>query len=222
MALIIRNRSIERISIVDDDASARQGYEYSVEDLRVEPVPEEGPLGNLAEFIARMPTQVDAAICDHHLRKRNYAGFNGAEAVAAWYQVQFPALLCTRYDNAELEELRRYLRWIPVMLKPDDLDPGSIESGLERCIAEFAGHFEPHRRPWRTLVRVDDVVLDGPRRWFGAVIPAWEPNEVVRVWLDHLPPEIQVRIAPDVRLHAQVNLGAESYEELYIYNWELQ
>jgi hypothetical protein len=221
MGLLVAGREIERVSIVDDDGAARQGYEYSIEDLELIPIQEVGPLGQLETFLARTAGASDAAICDHHLRKRNYAQFNGAEAVAAWYRHGFPALLCTRYETAEIEEIRRYRRWIPVLMKPDHLDPTAIENGLFRCIAEFGGEFQPSRRPWRTLIRVDDVVEDGPQRhWFGAIVPAWDHSEVVRVWFDQVPPAVRDIIAPDVRLHAEVNIGAEDPEEIYFSNWE--
>lgn len=220
MTLLVCGREIARVSIVDDDPEARQGYEYPIEDLDLTPVPELGPLSNLEEFVAQTAARTDAAICDHHLRKRNYAPFNGAEAVAAWYKRGFPALLCTRYETAEIEEIRRYMRWIPVMMKPDELHPGSMEAGFKQCIAEMQGEFLPNRRPWRTLVRIDDVVADGPKRWFGVILPAWGLNEVVRIWFDDLPLDLQSKIQPDIRLHAQVNLGAETPEELYFTNWE--
>jgi hypothetical protein len=221
MTLLVAGREIERVSIVDDNAEARQGYEYSVEDLNLTPVLETGPLGNLDDFVRRTPERSDAAICDHHLKKQNYARFNGAEAVAAWYRQGFPALLCTKYETAEVEEIRKHMRFIPVMMKPNELDMDSIQKGFKRCIAEFAGDFAASRRPWRTLIRVDDV-REGATNWFGVIVPAWDPGEVVRVWFDHVPTEIHGVIRPDARLHAQVNLGASKPEELYFTDWEMQ
>jgi hypothetical protein len=220
MVLVVAGREIERVSIVDDDSGAREGYEYSVEDLDLTPIQEAGPLGTLDDFINRTSVRSDAAICDHHLRKRNYAQFNGAEAVAAWYRRGFPALLCTRYETAEVEEIRRYMRYIPVMMKPDRLDPSTLEAGIDQCIGEFNGEFKPNRRPWRTLVRVDDVVQDGLHPWFGVIVPAWDSGEIVRIWFDQVPANLHAIIKPDVRLHATVNLGAESPEELFFDNWE--
>lgn len=220
MSLLVADREIARVSIVDDDEGAREGYEYSVEDLELVPVQEAGPLGSLEEFVSRTARGSDAAICDHHLRKRNYAKFNGAEAVAAWYRRGFPALLCTRYETAEVEEIRRYMRCIAVMMKPDQLDPSTLEEGFRRCVGEFGGNFEPSRRPWRTLVRVDDVVKEGSKSWFGVIVPAFDPSEVIRLWFDQVPATIRDRIEPDVRLHAEVNIGAETPEELYFDNWE--
>ncbi|MET0395398.1 MAG: hypothetical protein ABW277_01095 [Longimicrobiaceae bacterium] len=220
MALVISGREISRVSIVDDDDEARQGYQYSIEDLNLTPVSETGPINSLTEFLAIAQERSDAAICDHHLRKRNYAQFNGAEIVAALYRRGFPALLCTKYETAEVEEIRKHMRWVPVMMKPDQLDPSSMEEGFMRCIDEFRGDFQPSRRPWRTLLRVDDVVSDGRRRWFGVIIPAWDSNQVVRVWFDQVPEQIQGIVKPDIRLHAQVNLGAETSAELYFTDWE--
>ena len=48
---------------------------------------------------------VQAAICDHHLKKHDYSVVDGAELIAELYQNRFPALLCTRWGDAQPEEI---------------------------------------------------------------------------------------------------------------------
>lgn len=64
---------------------------------------------------------------------------------------------------------------------------------------------------YRTLVRVADV--DGDRAWL--VIPAWNPRETVY----HVS-ETCEQFTPGQRLHAHVNLAAETAAELDISDWE--
>src|SRR5712692_3818558 len=99
----IRDREIRAVSVVDDDAEARGGYALPLEDLELKSVLQEGPLPPLDEFSLAVWARSDAALCDHHLKKGDYADFNGAEAVAAWYEAGFPAVLCTKWENAQID-----------------------------------------------------------------------------------------------------------------------
>lgn len=218
MTLMLAGRSIHRVCIVDDDPNARIAYEYPVEDLSLQPVPVEGPLPALDLFIEQTLQGTDAAICDYRLGVRSYANFDGAESVAMMYQNQFPSVLCTRWETASIDEMRRYRRYIPVLLRPDELNPDSLVQGFECCIEEFQGKFRPSRRPWRTLVRVEEV--DYERSYLYIVIPGWDTNEVIRLCLEDVPSDIRERIGRQMRFHVQVNMGAESSEELYFEEWE--
>ncbi len=218
MALEILDTSIERVAIIDDDPSVRDSYEFSVEDLKLEPIQEAGPIRDLDNFVIKAMAQSEAAICDHHLRVSNYAVFDGAELVAAFYRLNFPAVLCTRWEKARIHEIRRFRRRIPVLLNPEDLNPENIAKGFEFCLREFRSEFSPSRRPWRTLVRVADA--DQIKGFFDVVVPGWDPREVIRLRTDEIPERFRRRIAPGVRLYAHVNIGAESQEELFFEYWE--
>jgi hypothetical protein len=136
----IRGREIKSVSIVDDDESAQKALTYSVEEAAFDPVIEKGPLRDLINFVNDIMKHSQAAICDHHLRKRNYASFDGAAAVAQLYSNRVPAVLCTRWDHAT-DEIRAHRRHIPVVLKPDELDPDTLTRGLEYCIDELEQRF---------------------------------------------------------------------------------
>ena len=211
--------SINTVWLIDDDPKVRNTYEFPVEDLQLKAVSESGPLLDLDTFINRRAA--DAAICDHHLTPRNYAHFKGAELVARWYKMRFPAILCTRVENA-IDEIRPFRRHIPVLFKqPDELNPDSLRMGFEKCIAEFNGTFSPTRRGWRTLVRVVDVDAVSTNQVVFVVIPAWNKDREVRLQIAELPKKIQALLDPSKRFHAVVNIGAENHEDLFFEDWEI-
>lgn len=221
MSLLLSGRSIERVSIIDDDATAREGWEYAVEELNLHPIQESGPVTDIDRYLAEINDRADAAIADHHLRKRNYFPINGAELVARWYQRQFPSILVTRYDIAEIDEIRSYRRRVPVLLTPDEFNPDSMLRGLEICVREFQGEYLPSRRAWRTLVRVDDVERERGL-YFYVVVPGWDPSTIIRLRMADVPQAIRDKVEPDARFHAQVNLGAENQADLFFSEWELR
>jgi hypothetical protein len=222
MPLVIGDRAIQRIAIVDDDQKVREGYEYPVQELELTALPEVGPLPGLDAFIPGIQARADAAICDHHLRVKSYAPFDGAELVARCYRAFMPALLCTKWEDASLDEIRAVRRYIPVLLKPSELEPDSIKAGFVCCVEEFNGQFQPNRRSWRTLIRVEAVDSDGPRNDLYVVVPAWSPDAVIRLRKGDLSPEVQRAVEPGARLHAGVNLGAGHQSELYFEAWEVE
>ncbi len=218
MALQVAGKTIKRITIVDDDPGARESYEYILEDLHVQSVKETGPLDDMGKFLKRMMKQSNALLCDYHLKKKPYAVFDGDELVEQCYKARFPAILCTSYTDYDLTLMRSRRRFVPTLLKPNNLDPGAIVNAFERCIKEFKGEFLPSRKPWRTLVRVEEVEFD--EKYFYAVVPGWNPRKKIRLYFDDLPQEMQHLIRPGKRFHAQVNVGAKSEEELYFDAWE--
>ncbi len=218
MSINIEGRSVSRISILDDDRAVRQSYEMSVQELGLQSLNEAGPLGSLDEFAPKMLNRADAAVCDFKLRVKRYASFDGAALVARWYDLGFPALLCTKYDRASADEIRRFRPKIPVMFTPNDLDPERIVKGLTVCLRELNGAAAPSRKLWSTVVRVEDVDHErSPSAYL--IVPAWNPNETVRLLLADVTVELQELFKPEARLMAQVNLGAESYEDLFFQNW---
>jgi CheY-like chemotaxis protein len=221
MSVQLADRTINRIAIIDDQADVRASYEFNVEDLGLESVSEAGPLDSLVNVVAGMAGKSDAAICDYNLKVRDYSTFNGAELVAELYKTFFPALLCTKWHTASIDEMRQFRRYIPTLIDPAALDPSSIRDGLEVCIREFGGDFAPIRKPWRALIRVEDVRGSQGTPFVYVIIPSWNTKEVVRLTKEVFPPELFPRLRPGARLHARINLGAESHEELFFEEWEV-
>jgi hypothetical protein len=222
----IHGREIQRVLIVDDEPNAREGYTWVLADSDFEPVLEQGPLdptpGEYAQRTASDGLGVQAALCDQRLGIRgNYASYLGAEIVKHWYALRFPAVLCTRFEDAAINDIRPLRRWIPALLPPDELhdDPEAFTRACDECIYEFDVGFRAHREPWRAQVVVADVDEEREHFWFE--VPAWEHSARVRLRAEHIPEQIRVRLELDYRLFAKVNLGAERNEDLYFDAWEL-
>ena len=216
----IADQDIQRMAIVDDEEDSRESSTYPIEELSLTAVQEAGPLPELPAYIQELRGRADGVLCDHHLRITNYADFNGAELAALCYQGQFPAILCTKWDAASVDEMRRWRRFLPALLNPKELNPDSIIRSLETCISEFAGVYSEPRRRWRALVRV--VARDEQRSFLFIEIPTWDTNDIVKIPFDVLPGALLTDARPGKRLHAFTNLGAERHEELYFENWEAQ
>lgn len=212
---------ISRVAIIDDEPEARYAYEFVVEDAHFQSDPIEGPLGSLTgtSRVESVRQSNDAALCDFQLDVRgSYADFTGAQLVAHWYEEGFPSILCTRYEKIHIERIRPYRRWIPVLIKPDELSTEALHKGFERCLSELKGEFTADRRPWRTQVhflRPDDEQPDT----FLIELPAWEVRELLRVRLSDLPSEVRTQVRDDFRCHVRANLAATQSEELFLCGW---
>jgi hypothetical protein len=207
--------TITSVCVADDDGYSRRAMCNTVEDARLAPIEEPGPLGSLAHFVREVRTKSNAAIFDYKLRILGpYADFTGAEAVTSLYKKRFPAILCTQYAMSDIDEMRPFLRFIPALLLPKEIDPDSIRRNLELCAREVCVHFSQTRRPWRTLVRVEEY--DSRRKLARVVLPGWDPNEVIRLPVKALPASTRGSVRQGMRFHAYVNVGAEVQERLYI------
>ena len=210
---------IDRILVIDDDVGAREGFAYSIEDLGITPVPEAGPITDLDHFVAGVQHRAQAVLCDYRLKTTGeYSSFNGDELVAACYRHRIPGLLCTQYTDVATEMNRRLLRFIPALLRTSSPEPNAIRTSLRRCHDELQGSFHPARKPWRTLVRVDDVSQEG--RYCHVIVPAWNPHQAIRIYFQDIPHDLLPNMQAGLRLHAKVNIGAESFEDVYFDDWE--
>jgi hypothetical protein len=216
----VAGKTIRDIEIIDDRDEVRESMAYAVEELRLNPIKYEGPIWDLDDFIRMTLNTTQAAICDHHLRVRDYSPVNGSEIVARLYQNKFPALLCTRWEAADINDMRPLRRYIPVLVSPDGLTPDTIIDGIRQCVDEFHGEFREERRPWRTLVRIEDIMRDDNGDFFYFFVPAWDAQTGFRLPLLAIPEVLRKSGKSPHRLHALVNLGADSAEELFFDGWE--
>ena len=211
------NHAIRRALVVDDDKDLREQYGDHLSDLGIEPIYADTPLQSVEDSLDQWRSKVDALVCDYRLKIRNFAQFNGDHLVATFNRNGLPAILCTTYADSEMMVLRSKRRYIPVLLQADTYNTDRIQWGFNRCQREYAGDFDPSRKPWRTLVRVTDT---DEGNYFHVVVPAWNPELKLRVYHQDVPPELHAKIRPDQRLHAQVNTGAEDELDLYFDEWE--
>lgn len=218
--LTVKGKHIERMSVIDDDATNRDGYSLFVEELSVQPLSENGPFSSVAECVTRVLESAHAAISDFKLRVKNYATFNGAELVASLYERRVPAILCTRFEWADIDQIRPYRARIPSLLRPDELDAESLELALGKCIEEFRSEFAQTRRPWKALVRIEDIHAEpGQGTSVDVCVPSWNNNVMIRLREPELPAWMQGCLRQNERVYADVNLGAERPEDLYFANW---
>jgi len=220
MSLNLDGNIITRVDIVDDKADVRKIMAMNVIEAELKPIVEDKALPPLEQFVREATDKSDAAICDYRLNPGRYAQFNGAEAVAMFYEMRWPALLCTTWGKADIDAMRVYRKKIPVLIRTDDLNPDTIAIGFEYCIREFKSDFSPGRRPWRTLVRIEDIDEQLSPPMFFVVLPGWYSSDKIRLPMDLIPLTLRGRIKPGVRFHAHVNKGAEDQDDLYFDDFE--
>jgi hypothetical protein len=213
-----QSEPLQRVALVDDDQSVRAGYHWTVEDAGLIAVDEAGPLGTIEEASRIIQSDSDAALCDHQLQVHDYAYFSGAELTASLNTQQFPAILCTRWEEAHIDYIRPYRRWIPVLMRPEELNPESLVQSISVCRQEFESGPADFRRPWRTQIHVAEIDVDNDL--FYVELPSWSRDLVIRLRGDILPDSLRSSIEPGMRLHAQVNAAAETAEDLYFIDWE--
>ncbi|WP_147392097.1 hypothetical protein [Amnibacterium setariae] len=208
---------ISRIKVIDDNPDVRQDIALQVELLNRSVVEETGPLGSLDDYLSR-PQNADAAISDHQLKPSGYASFDGADLVASWYRVGFPAILCTSYERASVDRLRSLRRWLPVVLGPNDLDPDGLLEGIRLVQREIHGRFTPQRKPRRALIRFTEYLPD--TNVILAKVPGWSA-EAVDIRVIELPEQWRTdpRRLEGRRVFATANLEAQRFEDLYVTGW---
>jgi len=221
MPRTVAGKNIARVAIIDDDDASRVAVAETVAASDVEAIAIAGPLGPVDDVVRDIASRADALVSDHHLTKGRYAGFGGAEAVAKTYRIGTPAVLCTGWAQANIVEIRAWRRWIPMVVNSDDAtDPEVFISGIQLCCEEFAGSFTSPRKPWRTLVRVEEEKLAAPTPTIYVIVTGWHAKKVVELLAQNLPSHVRDAIkAGTHRFHAQVNKGAEEDSELYFDEW---
>lgn len=192
--------------------------------MDVEPSPQESLPGGIDATVEHIQSTTQAVVSDHHLQKlAAYATFNGAEFVAACYDRGFPAILCTRWMDADRNEIRSYRRKIPVAIQPNKLDPDVLRRGYEVFIDERRGRYIAAREPHRTLLKVVDFIRpDEKDASVGVIVSGWDPETVVEIPLSWLPKPIRDEFLSGNKkyLRAEVNLGADQLHELFFDAWE--
>jgi hypothetical protein len=220
MLLTRNDKPIKRVAVVNDTAAAREEMAENLFEAGLEPIIQNARLNSIDECITSVTSKAEAAILEHHLKSDNYANFMGAEAVAQLYRRHFPSLLVTAWADADIDNIRLFRRYIPVLIKRRDAYPETITQGIKQCLNEFEKQYASDRRPWRTLVEIEEVNRDSKPPMVYVLIPGWNPDEVVRFPLVIFPENLQQRVVPAAHFFAKVNIGATHYNELYFENFE--
>jgi CheY-like chemotaxis protein len=214
----------KRVGIVDDNAEHRAGLSRRARLAGFDPVPFEAQYSSVQELVETIKgANVYGVLCDHRLQEGNYAGFYGAEAVAALYDAIVPALLVTDYSAVDADgTIRRFRRRIPVVMSTAEVDPDAIVFALEYCDREVRRQEVPlSRRPRRSIVLIDDI-REGPTgKQVIAFVPQWKADQAVSFPLTLVPEALQGHLKHDGMLLASVNVDAEAGDELFFENFEL-
>ena len=222
MSMSISGQMISKLKIVDDNAIVRDSLAETVKDMNISPDVIVDPLGSLENFLKTQTDDTDAFIFDHQLKQSGYALFNGAEAVASLYKKR-PSVLYSAWIYADADTIRFHRRHIPSIIHSiDEIDPDRIAREIEVCLNEFKDEYLPSREPIKTRVRIESVDREKTPAVVYAVIPSWNPKEVIRFPLSMVPPSIRSNINEGVRLWAQVNLGAEDHSGLVLDSFEFR
>ena len=216
MAITFYDRQIKRVCILDDDDSSRNVLKYTVEDSDLEALPQNEGISDINFFLSSIKNS-DAIVSDHHLRKKNYFPADGAVVCSHCYDLLIPSILVTKWEQADVHEIRKLRPKIPVIINPEDFNPDSLIHSLEICINEFKGVMIPQRKTWRTLVRIDDL----DELHFYVIIPSWNPNEVISIAKKELDNSVAQSLRQGQRVHANVNIEAKQPYELFFQNWEI-
>ncbi len=216
----------KRVALVDDDPTASAALSVLLEDAGYEAIEVDPPLESMHDAIVQIREIASAAICDHRLSPRGLASFSGAELVAELYETAFPAVLISQYFMIDQNvSIRKYRRRIPILLARDDVGPDQLDDAIRICTDEIGGQPLPHRKSWRTLVRVVAKDTEGGEDVLDAIIPGWRRDEAVR-----FPAELlgsHKKTLPEgrsneleLRFFARVNIGAEDARDLYFEGFE--
>jgi CheY-like chemotaxis protein len=206
MLLTMNDKPLKRVAVVNDTATNRDEMAESLSEIGLEPIIQTFRLGSIEECIATVTTQAEAAILEHHFKSGHYANFMGAEAVAQLYRQQFPSLLVTAWAEADRDNIHPFRRHIPVLIRSSQVEPETIMGGFEQCLNEFKNSYSTERKPWRTLVRIEEVNRDLEKVY--AMVPAWNPRQVVKFPLSLFPINLQPSVEPGARFLSKVNIGA--------------
>ena len=218
LAAQLATPAFSAIGVVDDDPSEAELYKYQIQEIGTKSIIFGESFKSLDDLVAKVSAaKVDAVICDHRLRPRNYATFHGAQAVARLFDSKIPALLISKYTRIDVEtEIRPLRAKIPVLLPKDEVGPESLVNSLIKCRSELTGTIPQSRRPHRTLVRIDE--LSG--NLVVAFVPAWNPDEAVRFPVSIIPMQYQLTLKGDDRFFAHVNTDAEKADDLFFQKFE--
>jgi hypothetical protein len=218
MGIFIADHEINSLCIIDDDEGARASYVEAFYDTSFNAIAQE-EVNDISLFFDNSLRAFDAVISDHQLKKKkNYFPINGAQVVSMCYERNIPSVLVTKYDQAQMSEIRKFRKNIPVILNPSQFDEDTVINSLEVCIKEFKGEIRADRKLWRTLVRIDAI----EENHIYIIIPGWDTSEAIAIGKDELPAHIKPIIDLDKRMHIEVNVGCESVNDLYFGNWEIK
>jgi len=213
--------AITDVAVIDDDKQSAAVTGVLLEEVGLRPRFVSPHYDDPARLASDIASTAEAAVCDHRLQPGGFASFDGATAVAALFRRGLPAVLITQFLMDADTSIRRWRKFVPVLLTRERADGRLIAEGLERCASEIRGEFTSERRPARALVRIENVTDESNQRVADALVPQWHVQQAIRFPVDLLPEALRDAVAPGVRFFAQVNINAPGDADLYLSDFEL-
>lgn len=209
-----------RVLVIDDDLEGRDQLMDELRDFDIEPLTVDGPYGQdinrmLGDIGRLKPSFV---ICDHKLQSAGLASFYGSEVVGRLLAGQMPAMLLTMYQSTERLDLRAVRSDLPVVMARDEFQVERIQDYFQTCVREINDAPVETRRPHRVLIRVDEVPENEVPPRIDAVIPSWSPDRAVAIPRSSINRGIVECIRAGTYLLGEVNIGAETEDDLYFRN----
>lgn len=204
--------SLQRIAAIDDQAPNVEMLVNAIHDfLEAEAVPFDR-LPATPESVSAWvrDARIDAVLIDQDLRKGNYSTTTGMDIAAELFRQRCPTVLTTMHRMADLPDGIWYRRYLPAFLPKDRLV--MVEQAMKSAVAEIEGYVAPERKAYRTVVRVDDV----HRNDTSLIVAAYNPNEWISVTTEELARRIGKMPVSGMRFMAEVNIGAETGDQLFI------
>ena len=223
MSLMVLEKEIQRIHVIDDDPLVRDAYLETVRDMGLEGVDVCAPIKDIDSLFGSIDPYTDGIIFDYQLNSTKYSPFNGDIYGEAAYKRQIPFIISSHFTPLSLDGQKRF---IPKTISSESLEPSSLIEAFMLCIGEYKGTFVTRRQPIRTLVRIEGLEKNGDSFDLNVVVPNWDPHSGVkiRVKVDRFPQAINIqeelKEKGEARVTAEVNTGAEDVTELYFSNWK--
>lgn len=207
-----------RVTVIDDDEDGCEGLMDTLRDFRFEPSTVTGSFGNrLGDLIAAIEAQTPSfVICDNRLQARQMAEFLGVAVVKELVARHRPAMLLTMYGSSDRLKLRRSRFEVPVIVDRDAFEAARLNEYYEVCRREIAADPVDERKPYRTLIRIDDIAR--AERQIDVIIPGWRPNHAVPIPFECVADELHNVIARGTYLLGDVNIGSHDEAGLYFHN----
>jgi hypothetical protein len=222
MSLMVLDKEIQRIHVIDDDPMVRDAYLETVKDMGLEGVDVSTPIKDIESLFDSIDPKSDGIIFDYQLNSTKYSAFNGDVYGRAAYEKHIPFIISSHFTPLSMEGRRRF---IPKAVHVDLLEPRSVLEAFELCVGEYQGKFITRRVPIRTLVRIEGMHAIGDTYELNVVVPNWDPHTGIQIRVDIATFPSDINIEKELhengaaRITAEVNTGAQDVNEIYFSNW---
>lgn len=210
--------AIDKVKIIDDQPDAAEWLSYEVEEAGFQPIIVNCPAPPLDQLHYLIEPGT-AFIFDHLLSHGNCANYVGAQAAALMYELRVPAILVTTYSMDADVGIRRWRAGIPVLLDRDAVDQDSLNAAFVKCLRELRDGPPPSRQTLPAIVRVERKSSETGEPVLDVIVGSWNPRKAVRLPVSMLPQSLQMSVKEGTRLIAEVNIGAETGDDLFFQNF---